>query len=232
MTSERRLSNVQRDELINKYPVLYHMAEEGTWPSIQKRGLLSTQALVDLYNPEPAVKNSILGAVRRSSIALDNPVLGRTIIRDQRPLKFLDKCLLPGTSPQQFLDVLNGRVFFWLARHRLETLLSARLYRDKQQTVLHVDTGRLMERYGDEVELAPYNTGSMHIPNAPRRGKDVFVAVDDYPYDDWRVQRGSKGDAVVELTVPYAVPDISDMTLRVESWSGGDVVDVIYSAPD
>lgn len=27
--------------LIARYPQLYHMAEQGTWPAIQKRGLLS-----------------------------------------------------------------------------------------------------------------------------------------------------------------------------------------------
>ena len=125
--------------------------------------------------------------------------------------------------------MLNGRVFFWLTRRRLETLLGARLYRGKRHIVLQVDTAQLMARYGGAVELAPYNTGSMHTPNAPRRGKDVFVAVDDYPYEKWRVKRGRSGDAVVELTVPYAVPDIRDVTLRVENWSGGEVVETIYS---
>lgn len=219
---------MQRDELVSKYPVIYHMAEESTWPSIQERGLLSTQALVDLYDPEPVIRTAILGAVRRSSLLLEDPTLGRTVIRDQRPLKFLGECLLPGTSQQEFLDVLNGRVFFWLTRRRLETLLGARLYRGKRHIVLHVDTAQLMARYGDSVELAPYNTGSMHTPNAPRRGKDVFVAVDDYPYEEWRVKRGRSGDAVVELTVPYGVPDIRDVTLRVENWSGGEFVDTIY----
>ena len=31
------------------YPPLYHMAAEGSWPSIQRHGLLSTSALLDLY---------------------------------------------------------------------------------------------------------------------------------------------------------------------------------------
>lgn len=205
------------------------MAEEGTWPSIQNRGLLSTQALVDLYDPEPIIRAAILGAVRHSSFLLENSTLGRAVIRDQRHLKFLGDCLIPGTSQQEFLDVLNGRVFFWLTRRRLETLLGARLYRGKRHIVLHVDTAQLMARYGGAVELAPYNTGSMFTPNAPRRGKDVFVAVDDYPYEKWRVKRGRSGDAVVELTVPYAVPDIRDVTLRVENWSGGEAVETIYS---
>ena len=219
---------MQRDDLVSQYPVLYHMAEDGTWPSIRAHGLLSTQALVDLYNPAAAVRAEILDQVRAHSIALHDQGLGHAVIRDQRPLKFLEECLLPDTSPQQFLDALNGRVFFWLTRKRLETLLGARLYREKQHTVLQVDTKQLMARYGDKIELAPYNTGSMHVPTAPRRGSDVFVAVDDYPYETWRAKRRNRTDAVVELTVPYSVPEIEDMSIRVERWKGGEPIELLF----
>ena len=37
------------EELIRYFPVLYHMANAGTWPSIRGRGLLSTSALLDLF---------------------------------------------------------------------------------------------------------------------------------------------------------------------------------------
>jgi hypothetical protein len=184
--------------------------------------------LVDLYNPEPDQRDEILAKVRRASITLADPSLGRAVVRDQRPMKFLHACLLPGTSPQQFLDALNGRVFFWLTRERLTKLLGATLYRQKQHTVLHVDTRELMSRYGDAVQLAPYNTGSMHVPTAPHRGSDVFVDIDRYPYDAWRAKRGRQGDAAVELTVPYAIPDIAEMTVRVERWEGGESIERIF----
>lgn len=219
---------MRRDDLVARYPLLYHMAEDGTWPSIQTHGLLSTLALVDRFGPEPDVRNDTLQRVRSQSITLHNPALGSVVIRDQKPLKFLAECLLPGTSPQQFLDALNSRVFFWLTKERLQRLLGAKLYRDKQHTVLQVDTRQLMARYGDTVELAPYNTGSMHVPTAPPRGSDVFVPIDSYPYESWRSKRGRIGDAVVELTVPYSVPDIGEMTSRVELWKGGEAVEVLF----
>lgn len=211
------------------YPMLFHMAEDGTWPSIEARGLLSTQALVDLYNPEENLRAEILSKVRRTSIVLNDPTLGSAVIRDQRPLKFLDQCLLPGTSPEQFLHALNSRVFFWLTHERLERLLSAKLYRQKKHTVLHIDTAELVSRYGDKVQLAPFNTGSMHVPTAPPRGTDVFVDIDEYPHDTWRTKRGRNGDAVVELTVPYSVPDIADMTICVERWESGRPVETILN---
>ena len=219
---------MRRDDLVARHPVLYHMAEDGTWPSIQVHGLLSTQALVDLFGPPPDVRDAILREVRPRSITLNDSTLGSAVIRDQKPLKFLAECLVPGTSPQQFLDALNGRVFFWLTRDRLQRLLGAKLYREKQHTVLQVDTSQLIARYGDSVELAPYNTGSMHVPSAPPRGTDVFVPIDAYPYDAWRAKRGSNADAAVELTVPYSVPAIETMTRRVELWKGGAATEVLF----
>jgi hypothetical protein len=40
---------VTEEELVSIYPRLWHMAEDGSWPSIADNGLLSTSALLDLY---------------------------------------------------------------------------------------------------------------------------------------------------------------------------------------
>ncbi|WP_125792350.1 hypothetical protein [Amycolatopsis sp. WAC 01376] len=189
---------------------------------------MSTKALVDLYEPDADTAEAILTRVRKKSVTIESSQYGRSVIRDQLPLKFLDQCLLPGTSPLQFLDALNGRVFFWLNIERLQKLLNARQYRHKQQTVLHVDTAELIARYGDQVQLAPYNTGSMHVPNSPPRGVGVFVDLADYPYDEWvEKRRRTRVDPVVELTVPYSVPDIRDFTIRVERWKNGSPVETL-----
>lgn len=42
------------------HPTLYHMAEDGSWPSIRDRGLLSTQAIVNLYKPDDQARAAIL----------------------------------------------------------------------------------------------------------------------------------------------------------------------------
>jgi hypothetical protein len=215
-------------QLVDAHPRLYHMAEDGTWPSIQVYGLLSTQAIVDRYRPPAAVAAQILTRVRRDSITLQDSQLGSVTIRDQRPLKFLSQCLADGTTEQQFLDELNGRVFFWVTQERLAGLLGAKLYRDRRQTVLHVDTEAMLRAHGTTAQLAPYNTGSMHVPNAPKRGVGVFLNVADYPYDEWRRRRGASADAVVELTVNYAVPDIVEVVTRVELWTGGAATEVLF----
>jgi hypothetical protein len=206
------------------------MADNSAWPSIESHGLLSTRALVDLYDPAPAVRTAILQRARRTSIPLDHPVLGRAVVRDQGPLKFLDQCLTPGTTPQEYLDALNGRVFFWLTHERLRRLLGAARYRARPQIVLHLDTTELLRRHGERVQLAPYNTGDLHVPTLPPRGSNVFIDVDDYPYSSWRAKRGQRRDAIVELTVRHALPDATELTTRVERWSGGAATEVLYQA--
>jgi hypothetical protein len=143
-------------------------------------------------------------------------------------MKFLNDCLDADTTPQQFLDELNGRVFFWMTEERLRRLMGGRFYRNNPQLVLQFDTGEVLERYGEVAELAPYNTGSMHVPNAPTRGRSVFSRIDDYPYDAWRRRRGASEDAVVEFTIPEAVPDAADLTFQVERWVGGGPHSIVY----
>ncbi|WP_205873517.1 DUF7002 family protein [Mycobacterium camsae] len=204
------------DEFVDRYPTLYHMAEQAAWPSIQRHGLLSTAAIVDLFDPSPGVRDAVLSQVRDSSITLRRDGLDEVTIRDQLPLKFLDACLQEGVSRQDFLDALNGRVFFWLTEQRLQRLLNAKAYRGRRHLILSIDTRALLAKYATEIELAPYNTGSAHVPNAPNRGPGVFTSLSDYPFAFWRVKRGRKGEHVVELTVRYSVPDVIAFIQRAE----------------
>jgi hypothetical protein len=222
---------VQVEQLIENHPVLFHMAEDGTWPQIEEHGLLSTLALVDLFEPPADVRESILGSVRRKSIALKSDVHGPAVVRDQGPLKFLDRVLEEGTTFDEYLDLLNGRVFFWATRQRLLRLLGATRYRKHHQTVLHIDTRQLLIAH-PEAELAGLNTGSVHVPNMPSRGKSTFQPIGDYPYDEWRKRPGRRDDAVVEVTVPYAVPGVRDFALRVERWHDGEPIEVLYERED
>jgi hypothetical protein len=134
------------------------MAEDGSWPSISKRGLLSTRAIIDLYQPDEyqpdeQTRAAILTSVRRAKITLTSRDLGDITIRDQLPAKFLETSLCPGVDPAEFLDALNSRVFFWVSLARLERLLNARQYRHLRHTVLRIDTAALLEEYAAVVQL-------------------------------------------------------------------------------
>ena len=51
--SGKRLEKlVTEAELVATYPRIWHMAADGSWPSIRKHGLLSTRALLELHGVE------------------------------------------------------------------------------------------------------------------------------------------------------------------------------------
>ena len=55
----------------------------------------------------------------------------------------------------------NERVFFWLYRDRLYTLMSAAEYAGKKHAILQVDSASLVRRHEARIELAHMNTGTL-----------------------------------------------------------------------
>ncbi|MBD3779229.1 MAG: hypothetical protein IE923_08200 [Micrococcales bacterium] len=216
---------MERTDFIRKYPVLFHTAADGAWPSIREHGLFSTSALVSEFDPPDDVRTDLLRSVRKRGYVLSQPGRDDVTIRDQGPLKFLSVCLEPGVTEQDYLDALNARVFFHVNEHDLHRLLGARRYRAHPQTVLTIDTEEFLARHPD-VELAPYNTGSVHVPNMPARGPNLFTPLEDYPWDAWRKKRGDDA-AVRELTV-IEWADVVPAVLRVERWHLGEPVETIF----
>jgi hypothetical protein len=94
--------------------------------------------------------------------------------------------------------------------------------------VLTLDTAELLSVHGDDAQLAPYSTGSIHVPTAPMRGVDGFVPIDDYPHAEWRGKRGRDHDAVVELTLLRSVPDIAQFITVVQTWQDGTLIADVY----
>jgi len=206
--------------LAEKFPRLFHMADRDAWPSIQKHGLLSTTALLDLFGVSGEQRRALESQHRPECVTIQHPKHGTAVIRDQKPMddKGLTRCL-QGVSPTEWYEILNRRTFFWLTEDRLERLLSAGAYRDKQHCVLTVDTRALVERHLDRITLSPMNSGCTK-PMPHPRGRDCFLPVRDYPYDAWAKKR-RKIDAVVELVVDYSVPDVAEMVLAVEYRQAG-----------
>jgi hypothetical protein len=216
--------------IVNHYPRLYHMAELGSWASVKRHGLLSTRALVDLFEVRDPLRLELLQQRRPESVRLRHEKHGEAVVRDQIPLreKPLRACLTDMTL-EEWLDALNSRVFFWLNEPHLETLLGANAYRDEAHDVLHVDTAVLLDRYADRVTLSPINSGST-IYNPRPRGSATFMSIDDYPFEDRRRARGK--DAIIELAVDHGLPDIEELVVRVERRrSGGKVEKVLWQRP-
>ena len=217
-------------ELADRFPRLYHMAEAGSWPGIRRHGLLSTSALLDLYELEGEARTSIEAAHRPASVPINHPEHGRAVIRDQKPMDDagLRQSLQGGLAPTDWYRLLNDKVFFWLTEERLLRLLNARAYRDKRQAVLTLDTARLLERHAERALLSPINSGATK-PYPQPRGPDTFLSLGEYPFAEWDKKRRRK-DPAVELAVRYAVPDVRDLVLRVDEREGGETVEVLWEA--
>jgi hypothetical protein len=215
-------------ELVSDCPTLYHMAEQGSWPSIQKRGLLSTSALLDLYRVNENERRVIEEERRGTSVKLRGENLPTAVVRDQFPMtdSGLLRCLPQHISPTDWYRLLNKRVFFWLTRDRLIRLLNAGTYRDKAHDVLEIRTQEFIESYFDKIWFCPINSGCTK-PMPHPRGDTTFLRIPDYPYSHWRTKR-KRGERVVELVVDYAVPDVRNFVKRVVEMRGDKETRTIY----
>jgi uncharacterized protein DUF7002 len=215
--------------LIASHPILYHMAEYGSWPSIRTHGLLSTTALLDLYGYVGPERIAIEQERRPNNVTIKHAAYGTAVVRDQKPIsdKALNRCLQDHLKPGDWYKLLNARVFFWLTEERLTRLLNARPYAPLKHDVLLVDTRALIQEYRGSITLAPINTGSAVYKPQPR-GLGTLSSIENYAYSHWFSKRGGK-EPVVELAVTGGIPNILDLTLRVEQRQGSNVIETVWS---
>lgn len=198
--------------LAEYYPRLYHMAEGGSWASIQRHGLLSTEALLDLFEVTREKRSPILTRQRTHDVPITHLKHGKAVVRDQKPLNRakLERSL-DGCTFDQWLQLLNSRVFFWLTMERLQTLMCAREYCAETHVVLTLDTLRLATDLQKSITLAPMNTGNTR-PFAHQRGLSTFSRMWEYPFEE-RLRRPLYY-TVVELAVEGGVRNIMDYVIE------------------
>ncbi len=201
-------------DLISHYPRLWHMAEDGSWDSIRERGLLSTSALLDLYDVNAELRHALEFKRRPNPVTIEHSSLPPTVIRDQKPIqeKKLRNCLEGGLTPEDWYRMLNSRVFFWASFDRLRGLFDA--YQGRPHTILTVDTKSLVTAYLNKIQLSPINSGSTYY-NAVQRGPNTFLPIGDYPFEELRKKKKGPARAIAELVVLGGVPDIADHVVEV-----------------
>jgi hypothetical protein len=204
------------------------MAEDHTWPGIREHGLLSTRALLDLFEIVGDERTRLYSQHRPESVEIVHALHGRAVIRDQKPMpeSRLRPALRNGITAREWYELINDRVFFWVSEHRLLRLLSARAYRDRVHTVLHVDTQRVVTDYRDRIKLTAINSGNT-LPIARPRGLNTFLAIEAYPFEEIRRKR-KVADAVAELSVKYSVPNVAEYITRVERRKADTLVEVVW----
>jgi len=202
------------DYLAERYPVLYHMAEAGSWPSVERHGLRSTCALLDLFGIDRPERAAIELRRRPESVPIEHPIHGTAWIRDNKPIsETVLRRTLVGMSEEDWYRTLNSRVFFWLSEDRLDKLRNAPPYRTRPHDILTLDTAALLDRHRDRVELAHLNTGAVHPAADYPRGEGTFRPIDEYP---WQGRLAiARQEPIVELTVLYSVPDAAELVTSV-----------------
>jgi hypothetical protein len=213
-------------DLIRLYPELYHVAADGSWPSIRRHGLLSTAALVTRWGVrQGAPQAAILTRRRGDDIELTHPEYGPASIRHQKAMHEPSlAAALEDLSPAEWYTVLNERVFFFLQKSRLNELLSARFYRDDAHTVITVDTRSLLAAHENDVELTRVNTGFAQRFSAEPRGRHSLQAIGEFEHPT-RSHASTKVTDVAELAVHRGVRDIATHATRVERVRDGTVLE-------
>lgn len=204
------------DYMIYRWPRLYHMAEAGSWASIKRFGLRSTTALLDLFDIRGQERDAVESVRRPESVPIHHPAYGSAWIRDNKPINetVLHRTLV-GMTEADWYRALNSRVFFWLSENRLNRLRNAPPYRTRQHDVLVLSTEKLLTAHADIVELSPLNSGAVHPAADYPRGIDTFRRIPNYRWAD-RL-RVAPAEPIVELTVPYQLPDPQSLIIHVST---------------
>ena len=212
------------EDLWRRYPVLYHIAWGGSWPSIKEHGLLSTKALLRSYGKNETEIKELTQARRGHWVNIDCPGRPRAVLRDQKPLTDagLRTALGGSAEPWQWYDLINSMVFFWPTTRRLETMISASAYKKVTQDVLVVDAKALVRLEQPHIRLSRMNSGSTRR-GARARDMSLFKRFEDYPFETrWRKQ-GTAG-AVAEVCVVEGVEKIREAVVDVKHGLPGEIL--------
>lgn len=221
---------VSVDELVARYPRLYHLTHVDNWESIQRIGLQSTSALLDLFGIVGETRRVLEASNRRELVPIRSDTHGVAILRDQKPMddRGLGRALQDGITPEEWYRTVNRHVFFWVDRSRVERLLGARAYRHSRHALIVARTRDVLDRHHGNTVLSPINTGATK-PMPHPRGKDCFVPLAAYPFASWNQKRKGR-DAVVELAVRGGVEDVMELLEGVWIVGAGEPDQEIYGA--
>ena len=210
------------DQLAERYPRLFHMAWDGSWENIKRRGLLSSQALVTEYGVSAEQRETLLATHRPTWVEIKSAALPNATIRDQKPMSDEGvRKALGGGDPKKWYRLLNSMVFFWPTKERLKTMMSARAYEGMRHDLLVVDTARLVETCGKAVRISPMNSGATK-PFPHPRDFNLFKKLSDFPFDQ-RLKSHGIAKAVAEVCVLDRVDEIEKIVLDVQNVEVGDL---------
>jgi Family of unknown function (DUF7002) len=188
-------------------PCVYHVTFTDNLKKIRTLGLQSAAIMLQHGNPTATLPPARITSQRTEVMRLADG----SLLRDQKPMppSKLQRCLIGMTAPQWY-SLLNGFVFFWCDKERLEGL--RRAYPDHSQTLLEVDTVLLLKRHRAEAYVSRINTGAVRH-NAHKRGRNSLVPIDEWSSFGWMLEEQMLGRRVrpsppAELMIKGSVPEV------------------------
>ena len=186
-------------------PFLYHFTSTLAWPAIKRHGLLCTADLLQLL--PKAERAEVRHRRRKDSCIVSFSDGDSAVIRDQKPLYLpgLVKALHGSMSTDEWIDLLNARVFFWTHPAHARKLTGAASYRNTPGLLLKLRTESVVEAYRERIQLADINTGYTGRKPVPR-DRNTFQSLLTYPHGP--ISR------IRELTILGSLPDIKEHVLE------------------
>ena len=189
------------DAFAARHRFLYHLTAPDAVPRIRAHGLLTAAQAVARHAPE---RPGLLGRRERHV-----PLPGGVTLSDNAPLSLtkLAACLDDGLTPDDWLAMLNDRVYFHVRPRDWAGFVRSRARKGHPTVVTTFDAASLLAAHLPRAEIAPINTGAtVHAP--ARRGRATFAPLDGLDWDRWRRSRGNaRPDTVKEVAVRGGVPN-------------------------
>ena len=126
------------------------------------------------------------------------------------PPAALVRALQGGLEPGDWYALLNGHVFLWPDRERMERQLAA--CSGRQQALLTFDGDALLDRFGAEALLTAINSGNARR-RAALRSRDTLVPYQVWLRDGWPTGPRSRRPAEVlfRCSIPLKPPFLIDI---------------------
>lgn len=169
-------------DFIKRNQYLYHLTDTNNISNILETGqIISTERIVaasDLPN-----KVDFLSSKRNSHFIIQANGFDYRV-RDQQPIsiKVLSRSLTHDWTPDQFIYLLNNRVFFWPNLNRLTRHYNK--YANENPQIIRVRTDEVFD-LNPNIEFCRLNSGATRCNsswngNAPERGPETFLTANNY----------------------------------------------------
>ena len=182
------------DDLVSRYPRLWHATFEGGWDGIQSSGLLSAADLLETVG-----RGSEASAMRPEVVHLDAP-FGPVVLRNQVLSRKDPEPCLDGITVEEWWQLVNGRSYFFVDQDDLQKLVDSCLELGIAQEVITLNTRRLLTDVADQVEVSLVSAGSFPRTTGPSRGPSTFQRIEAFDGNPVKIKE-------VTIPVPVTITD-------------------------